>query len=609
MDATKLRELLPSSPDLCPRMRPFLAGIGRTLPGAHVRVVLAAVVVSLSVVGNAPVWAQAAKAQDEDSYTVRGKVVNSVTHAAVARALVYSNDNRFAKLTDDEGHFEFKVPRPPGEQNVGSSTAFYSYSGPATVSSMVVSPAGVVLLARKPGYFDSGTRGPGSGTVPDGSGELRIELVPEALIVGHVNLAANDGTSNMQVTLYRRQVQEGHGQWAPANSTTTRANGDFRFANLQAGDYKLFTQDTLDRDPVAYDPRQLFGYPPVYYASASDFESAEVIHLKAGETFTATLTPSRTEYYPVRLGVANADTGGGLNVEVETQGHRGPGFTLSYNPNVGSIQGLLPSGNYRLAVTKYGENRATGQLDFSVNGAPAQGPSVTLAPNALIEARLKDERTKADNTIAQGARNLLNQLNLTFIPTDGFGQVDFMRLRPPLSQDDQTLVFGGDLQPGSYRLRSRCQPWGYMSAVSSGGTDLLQQPLVQGLGTAVPPVEVTIRDDGAMVTGSIENWPPPGQRNPGNGFAGNVPIVVLLPRADSPGQFCQVWASPNGDFAFQQVAPGEYLAIAFDHLPEDLEYDNANALEKLEPKGKVLRLVVEQKEHVQLTLNAGGGSD
>ena len=588
-------------------MRPFLAGVERALPGARIRGVLVGVLVSLWVVGNAAAWAQAAQSQSEDSYTIRGKVVNSVTHAAVPRALVFSADGRYAKLTDDAGHFEFKVPAEQPQQGSLSQTGYFGGSNLARPSSMVVMTS-VPLLARKPGYFQSLSGRPATGGEGESSAELTIELVPEALIVGHVNLAANDGTSNMQVTIYRRQVHEGHGQWVPGNSTTTRANGDFRFANLQAGDYKLFTQDTLDRDPVAYNPRQLFGYPPVYYPSASDFESAEVIHLRAGETFAATLTPSRTEYYPVRLGVTNADTGGGLNVEVETQGHRGPGFTLSYNPNIGSVQGLLPSGNYRLAVTKYGQDRATGQLDFSVSGAPAQGPGVTLAPNALIEARVKDERTKADNTIAQGARNLLNALNLTFVPADGFGQVDYMRLRPPLSAEDETLVFG-DLPPGSYRVRSRCQPWGYVAAVSSGGTNLLQEPLVLGLGAGVPPVEVTIRDDGAMVTGNIENWPPPGQRNSRNGFSGQVPTVLLLPAVDSAGQFCQVWASPNGDFAFQQVAPGEYLAIAFDHMPEDLEYDNAKALEKLAAKGRVLRLVVEQKEHVQLTLNAAEGSN
>jgi hypothetical protein len=485
---------------------------------------------------------------------------------------------------------------------------YSTFSGAGTVVSRVMTTGGIILMARKPGYLQSTPGQPSLRGDGESSAEVIIELVPEALVVGRVNLAANDGTNNMQVTLYRRLVHEGHAQWVPANSATTRANGEFRFANLQAGDYKLFTQDSQDRDPVAYNPRQLFGYPPVYYPGASDFESAGIIHLKAGDAFSATLTPSRTEYYPVRLGLANPELGGGVNVEVETQGHRGPGFSLGYNPNNSNIQGLLPSGNYRIAVTKYGENGGSGSLDFTVSGGPAQGGSVALAPNPAIGVRVTDERTKADNTLAQGPRNLINAMNFTFVSADGFGQVNYMRLRPPLSQDDDTLVFG-DLQPGSYRVRSRCQPWGYVASLSSGGTNLLQQPLVVGIGAAVPGLELTIRDDGAMVTGSLDNWPPPGRREQPNNFSGSTPTVVLIPTADSTGQFCQAWTSPNGDFSFQQVAPGEYLALAFEHLPDDLEYDNAEAIKKLEPKGKRVRLVVEEKEQLKLTLNASGGSD
>src|SRR5579864_7648116 len=48
---------------------------------------------------------------DEQPSTVHGTVVNSVTHAPIARALVYSPDNRFAALTDGSGHFEFALPK------------------------------------------------------------------------------------------------------------------------------------------------------------------------------------------------------------------------------------------------------------------------------------------------------------------------------------------------------------------------------------------------------------------------------------------------------------------------------------------------------------------
>jgi hypothetical protein len=523
----------------------------------------------------------------------------------VAHALVFSTDNRFARLTDDEGHFEFKVPRPQAEQNPGSQTVYSSFSGPGATSPRIVTTASIIFLARKPGYFRSMTGEPRMAGEPESSEEIKIELVPEALIVGRVNLPANDGTDKVQVQVYRLQTQEGRRQWAPAGSVSSRANGEFRFANLREGEYKLFTQELLDRDPLTFNPRgQLFGYPPVYYPAAADFESAAVIHLKAGETFSATLTPSRREYYPVKLGVLNAEAGRGIRIEVQSQGRRGPGFSLGYNMNESSIEGTLPNGNYSAVVTAFGENAATGVLNFSVSGAPVQGPSVMLAPNQLIEARVKDERTKGDDTIAPGTRNLLSAMNVRLVPSEEFGQGNSLWLRPPKNPEDESLVFG-NAHPATYHVRAGCNATGYVAAVSSGGRDLLRQPLVVGIGAAVAPLEITIRDDGAQVKGSIENWPPQGRKEPTRNFSGNVPAVVLLPLPDSLGQFCQAWATPTGEFSFSQVAPGDYRAIAFDHMPEELEYGDAEAMKKYEPKAQVLRLVAGQNEHLRLALNTG----
>src|SRR5579864_9064803 len=43
--------------------------------------------------------------------TIRGTVINRMTREPIGRALVYSPDNRFAQLTDEEGHFEYPIPK------------------------------------------------------------------------------------------------------------------------------------------------------------------------------------------------------------------------------------------------------------------------------------------------------------------------------------------------------------------------------------------------------------------------------------------------------------------------------------------------------------------
>jgi hypothetical protein len=50
-------------------------------------------------------------AQGLETETIKGTVVNSITHEPIGRALVFSLDNRLAMLCDAGGHFEFRIPR------------------------------------------------------------------------------------------------------------------------------------------------------------------------------------------------------------------------------------------------------------------------------------------------------------------------------------------------------------------------------------------------------------------------------------------------------------------------------------------------------------------
>jgi hypothetical protein len=295
--------------------------------------------------------------------------------------------------------------------------------------------------------------------------------------------------------------------------------------------------------------------------------------------------------------------GGGLGINVEPQGRPGPGYSLGYNANANAIEGMLPNGTYSVEVTKYGDPGSAGVLNFSVSGGPVQGPAVMLAPNSSIEVRVNDERAKTQ-TSETGLPNLARTMNVRLVASDEFGQANQLWLKPPQNPEDESLAFG-NAQAGNYRVVTGCNPTAYVAAISSSGRDLLRQPLVVGLGAAMAPIEITIRDDGAQVRGTIENWPAKASNQPMLNFSGNLPVIAFLPLPNSSGQFCQAWVSPAGEFNLTQVPPGEYRVIAFDHMPEELEYENAAAMKNYESKGQVLRLVAGQNEELRLALNSG----
>jgi len=166
---------------------------------------------------------------------------------------------------------------------------------------------------------------------------------------------------------------------------------------------------------------------------------------------------------------------------------------------------------------------------------------------------------------------------------------------------DQPLVFE-NLKPGRYRVRVEAAK-GYAATVSSGGTDLLRQPLVLSPGVATSPIDVTVRDDGAHVQGEIEHWAEQARAH-GSSFnaPGHLPACVyLVPRSGSGGQFRVAWVN-DGKFELTQVPPGEYEVLAFDRPPLDLEYESSEAMQKYEGKWQGLHLGPGAEENLKVPL-------
>jgi hypothetical protein len=320
--------------------------------------------------------------------SVHGTVINGKTHEPIARALVYSPDNRYATMTDDRGHFEFKFP-PPEKSAPPVPASGTDKEGMRKVQEWYARNSRPnTFFARRPGFLPNTN---GISVLQDGSerAEIVIPLEPEALIVGHVQLPGVDNTDRIQLQLYRQDFEQGHERWLQAGNFTTWASGEFRFSELAPGTYKLFTLERTERDPTIFNPGdQLYGFPPVFYPNGSDFSTAAPIKLVAGATFQANLAVTRRAYYPVKIGVANAPAGVYPAVEVFPQGHAGPGYSLGYDPAEQVVLGTLPTGNYTLKVFAQGETGSSGSMNFSVRGGPLEGPVVSLYPNVSLSVNI-----------------------------------------------------------------------------------------------------------------------------------------------------------------------------------------------------------------------------
>ena len=549
-------------------------------------------------------------AQGLETETIKGTVVNSITHEPIGRALVFSLDNRLAMLCDAGGHFEFRILRQTNGAENGNGSSLVFYNGAGGDYGRMGGPA--ALLARKPGFL-SDEKAQRVTLANDAEQGLTIQLVPEALIIGRVNLPTTDGTDRLTVELYKRTVQDGRARWEQAGSTQTRANGTFRFADLAGGSYKIFTQEEIDRDPLTFDPRgQLYGYPPVYYPSFNDFESSSTIRLTAGATVSVNLTPMRREYYPIKIGISNAPQGAGFQIEFWPQGHPGPGYSLGYEQDEQSIVGMLPDGNYTVEANAYGPTISSGQMNIGVKGGGVEGATLSLVPNGSIQVNVKQEMT-ASEMASQGSayevngkpasksQYILSSVQVNLLPLDEFQRGGMGGFGQTGTADGETRVLE-HVSPGRYRVHVNTQ-LGYVAAVNSGGLDLLHNPLVVAPGGTSSPIEITLRDDGATVEGTIENWRSETQGRdtllPGQQLA----CIYLVPMTETMAPPLVGWTG-DGHFSLQQVPPGSYRALAFNRQPGELEFTNEEAMKKYEAKSQVIQLEAGQKQELKLQLNA-----
>jgi hypothetical protein len=546
-------------------------------------------------VANMAALSQSPSEDSPNIQNVAGIVINKLTREPISRALVFSPDNRMAALTGDDGGFQFKVRRDQSSQegfNVGSDTGRMT-----------------TFLARKPGFLQDpdGTQT----LVPPG---LVIALIPEGIIHGRVVTKSNEPAVGMNVQLFQRVVQEGLWRWSPSQTTHTNSSGEYRFAELTPGEYKVMTQELLDTDLESLAPgSQVYGFPPSYFPGVPDFASGTTITLSPGQKLQADIPLARQPYYWVRLPVLNSENIPGLNIRVLAQTHPGPGYSLGYNPSTHRIEGLLPNGTFRIQAHAFAPSSVNGEATFTISGHELDSPSLVLAADGVIPIRVQEEfSSEWNNESIWRIRNHTFKLSgprvylhMSLEPVEDFSQLGRPSLRPILSRPDESLLID-KVPPGIYWVRFNTDR-GYIQSMNSSGVDLLRHPLTVA-SSSPPQIDITMRDDTAQISGIVSDLKASGDSlpRPRSIVPSQSPArVYCVPVPDSNGTFREIAVMPDGNFASVPIPPGAYRLLAFAHPKPDLPYRDPVAMRVYENQGQVVNLVPGQSEHFQLQLIPG----
>ncbi len=505
------------------------------------------------------------------SQTVSGQVVNSITGEPIARARVQVGAQQ-AALTDHDGHFEF--------DNVSDEPAYAS--------------------AYKPGYFAEQRAVPAQGQ------SITLQLIPEAILFGTITDPNGQPIQDLRVQLTMLRVENGLRRWRPVQATSTNVEGQFRFAELQAGQYSLATGFHIEGlveapSSVAFIP---VTFPPL---TADGIRGA--LTLTPGEQVEANASPAMEKLYPV-TGMINGAASQGASFAVQTNDGEPIDVPANTFPD-GAFRFRLPTGSYRLKVRSTVERgrQIVGTREVSVGDAPLQGISVTLGPSAVVPIEVEYQ---AVTTASQNAPNAPPPfLNASLQNEDprGPGQVfPAQPVKPPgrgrALEPGDPMVFR-DVEPGRYMLLAPLQPTWYLASASCGNLDLTRDPLVIGAGAGICTVRMVYRDDSA----SLKWLASPAEDSNGSSsgaFVIAIPLDSFAQQAVDVSMIADHKLSSDSpaEGSFEGLAPGRYLVMALAHR-QDLAYRDPEALQRYMSLGQEITLTRGGKSEVQLKIVTG----
>ncbi|MBZ5566748.1 MAG: carboxypeptidase-like regulatory domain-containing protein [Acidobacteriia bacterium] len=508
------------------------------------------------------------------THDVSGSVINTATGEPIPRALVQMfGPSQRSDFTDSQGSFRFEGV-PEGQ---------------------------AMFTARKPGFFNSDELARGGGRprsavkITSGMSPIMLPLTPEGIITGTITGDDGEPLEGVRVRLKHQVVNNGRKRWEERQQATSNEDGEFRVANLVPGTYNLFAEAQRPATPrAASEPR--LGYAPAYYPGAPDASSAAPIEVRGGQTVQLDFHLRTQPVFDVS-GLVTGIAPGQRGVNVQFMNHSGDSISANvhFNPSEGTFSAKLPAGTYTVRASSFEPPRHSLSATATITvAADVSGLRLPLQPGASIPIVVRTDFTKQQSSPNLGSgsasqdRAPAQYASVQLIGLDSTRMSAFSSMERTSDNASYALQ---NVEPGHYAAQiSPHGPW-YVQSATYGQTDLLREDMVVTPGDA-RPIEITLRDDGGSITGSVMS----------DNAAATAMVLAVPERRSTPPQ--PHFASETG-FTINMLAPGDYLLFAFDST-DGLEYTNRDALEPYASRATRVSVSNNSSANVTLTLTKRG---
>jgi len=505
----------------------------------------------------------------QGSYTLAGTVVNARTGEPVKRALVTA--------------FPIKTRRDAGADAPAQGRGLYTSTSSVWSVAALTDVSGVFrftgltagmynLSAQKPQFTE-----PAAQRVPvrlDSASkeDVRLDLSPLGTIDVSITNQRGEPVSGAKVVTMRTRIIDGRREISVFDTDSTDDRGVVRVWNLEPGRYLIKVAaaagstimslgDAGRSTDSTYD-----GFQATYFGGPSA-DSASTLVVEPGTEGRADISVVLQPAYKVRGRLSNLKGGQTdftlLSGEEETGHGR---VALSFNSGAFEMIDVV-NGSYTLRVTQ--GDSAIAEVPVTVDGGDVNGLQMSLeGPVEIpVSVRIIDQPE-----VRQSPGNREGQLGQAqrILPNPGFCWVALHGVVSTPTGGGRRADAPVSVLPGRYRVGVLCGN-AYVVSASMGSTDLLTNPWITVLpGTAPAPIEIVARRGGGAIAGAIKI---------DQEVAAGALWVLALPRVSTRDpEFAEAIAG-NRQFAFQSLAPGDYLLYAF---PTDqVEYHNPEFLRRL----------------------------
>ena len=436
---------------------------------------------------------------------------------------------------------------------------------------------------------------------------IHLRLQAAAVVRGRVTDEDGDPLANAEVTVFRQTFVGGHNRWEQAGAERTNDLGEYRVANLPAGNVYISVNPPPDFRSLIEasgaanhdDKRPSTTYQTEYYPGTADRSQAAPVQLHAGDDFPADFSLNLSPSLSIRGSVVNLPPHATASIMLQSRDFSVIMTGAELHKDGSFVFHDVSPGNYTIMASVEGSQvPMTARQLLQVGSANVEGLRLSPQPGATVQGRLHFE-----------SRNQMRfdpeRVFLTLQMVDAAEESDTASvLRESFSNITHVAADGSfqwtDVPAGNYYVQivgdGETNGGWYLKSVSSGGRDINDAGIAVNGGAVT--LDLVASANGGVADGVVVN-------SKGEPFANA--IVVAVPDQRLRGRvdhYRQTTADQTGHFSLHGLRPGDYTVYAWESI-EGEAYYNPNFVKTFEGQGSILHVSEGDHNSMQVQLILG----